>query len=190
MKPGSGAIAENQREPRESLSRRDLLHVGTGTAAIAAATAIPAQVLAQNAPPAAPAARRTIRTGEQNPFYDYSPMLKRKKISWPNGARVAVHIVPNIEHWDVHDDKGHLDVRNNPRNDYGLRVAAWRLFDVFSERRIPTTIALNATVCKFYPGSRAAATSWMPTRWPRQPRQAEAEKPCRRLPLAVLGAMG
>src|SRR5262245_31720215 len=113
-------MAENQREPQESLSRRDLLHVGTGTAAIAAAAAIQTQALAQ--PAAAPAARRTIRTGEQNPFYDYSPISKRRKIQWPNGARVAVHVVPNIEHWDVHDDKGHMDVRNNPRNDYGLRV--------------------------------------------------------------------
>jgi len=142
------------------LSRRDILQKSAGTAAVAgAATALGAAspVLAQNAPAAAPAARRTIRAGEQNPFYDYSPMPKRPKISWPNGARVAVHIVPNIEHWDVHDDKGHMDVRNNPRNDYGLRVAVWRLFDAFSERKIQTTIALNATVCKFYPDVIAAA---------------------------------
>ena len=143
-----------------SFSRRDILQVGTGTAAIASAAGVlgaSTTVLAQNAPrPAAPA-NRTIRTGEQNPFYDYSPMPKRPKLAWPNGARVAVHIVPNIEHWDVHDDKGHMDVRNNPRNDYGLRVAVWRLFDAFSERKIQTTIALNATVCKFYPDVIAAA---------------------------------
>ena len=143
-----------------SFSRRDILQVGTGTAAMAGAAGVlgaSSTVLAQNnAPrPAAPASR--IRTGEQNPFYDYSPMPKRPKLTWPNGARVAVHIVPNIEHWDVHDDKGHMDVRNNPRNDYGLRVAVWRLFDAFSERKIVTTIALNATVCKFYPDVIAAA---------------------------------
>src|SRR5882672_2479677 len=141
-----------------SFSRRDILQVGTGTAAIVSAAGVlgaSTAVLAQNAPrPAAPAGR--IRTGEQNPFYDYSPMPKRPKLAWPNGARVAVHIVPNIEHWDVHDDKGHMDVRNNPRNDYGLRVAVWRLFDAFSERKIQTTIALNASVCRFYPEIIAA----------------------------------
>jgi len=115
---------------------------------------IAAQTLAQNvaaAPAAAPAAQAKIRSGEKNPFYDYSPIVTRPKLKWPNGARVAVLIVPNIEHWDVHDDKGHMDVRNNPRNDYGLRVAVWRLFDMFSERNIRTTIALNAAVTRFYP---------------------------------------
>jgi allantoinase len=124
------------------LSRRHLMQASAGAVVLTAAEGAAAQ-------PAAPT--RAIRMGEPNPFYDYSPMRGRAKLKWPNGARVAVHIVPNIEHWDVHDDKGHMDVRNNPRNDYGLRVAVWRLFDIFSERNIPTTIALNASVCRFYP---------------------------------------
>ena len=78
-------------------------------------------------------------------------MPKRPKLAWPNGARVAVHLVSNIEHWNVHDLNGRMDVRNLPRNDYGLRVAVWRLFDIFSERRITHTIALNSAVCGFYP---------------------------------------
>lgn len=131
-----------------TLNRRNLLAAGTAVAGAATVLAAAQTGAAQNAAAAAP---RPIRTGEQNPFYDYSPISKRKKLAWPNGARVAVHIVPNIEHWDVHDNNGHMDVRNLPRNDYGLRVAVWRLFDIFSERRIPTTIALNATVCRFYP---------------------------------------
>ena len=96
-------------------------------------------------------ANRPIRQGEPHPFYDYSPMPKRPRLTWPNGARVAVHLVSNIEHWDVHDNNGRMDVRNLPRNDYGLRVAVWRLFDIFSERRITHTIALNSAVCRFYP---------------------------------------
>ena len=136
---------------RESnLNRRNLLAVGAGTVA-GAATVLAAAAPANGAQTAAAAAPRPIRTGEQNPFYDYSPISKRKKIAWPNGARVAIHIVPNIEHWDVHGENGRMDVRNLPRNDYGLRIAVWRLFDIFSERRIPTTIALNASVCRFYP---------------------------------------
>jgi peptidoglycan/xylan/chitin deacetylase (PgdA/CDA1 family) len=129
------------------LSRRGLLQVSAGTAIAGATVVAAAEAQTQNATPP----NRPIRTGEQNPFYDYSPLPKRPKLKWPNGARLAVHIVPNIEHWDMHDDKGHMDVRNNPRNDYGLRVAVWRLFDIFSERKIPTTIALNALVCRFYP---------------------------------------
>jgi peptidoglycan/xylan/chitin deacetylase (PgdA/CDA1 family) len=148
---------DRQASGGEPVSRRDILQVSTGTAAIAGAAALitgagsaAPQQLAQNAPPSAPA-NNGIRTGEPQPFYDYSPITKRPKLKWPNGARVAVFIVPNVEHWDVHDDKGHMDVRNLPRNDYGLRVAVWRLMEIFGNRKIPTTIALNASVCRFYP---------------------------------------
>src|ERR1700680_2409158 len=140
----------------DSVSRRDILQVSTAaavggaTGVIADATPAKAQQLVQLVA-TAPAANRPIRTGEPQPFYDYSPLPKRPKLKWPNGARVAVLIVPNVEHWDVHDDKGHMDVRNLPRNDYGLRVAIWRLMEMFGERRIQTTIALNASVCRFYP---------------------------------------
>ena len=155
-----------------AVTRRDVVQVGTAAevagliAASAAAAQTPAatpsgQQMAQNASNSAatpqgagtatPRGQNNIRTGEQQPFYDYSPLPKRPKLKWPNGARVAVFIVPNVEHWDVHDDKGQMDVRNLPRNDYGLRVAVWRLMEAFTERRIPTTIALNASVCRFYP---------------------------------------
>jgi peptidoglycan/xylan/chitin deacetylase (PgdA/CDA1 family) len=129
------------------LSRRSAMQVSAGAAILAAAQTAAAQ----------PTPVPRIRTGEENPFYEYSPLPARAKLKWPNGARVAVLIVPNVEHWDMHDDKGHMDVRNNPRNDYGLRVAIWRLFDIFSERRIPATIALNALVCRYYPQIIAAA---------------------------------
>lgn len=138
-------------------SRRDVLQVGTGATAVSgaalasAAGLMAAAVPAQAAQNAGNANTPPIRTGEPQPFYDYSAISKRPKLKWPNGARVAVMIVPNVEHWDVHDDKGHMDVRNLPRNDYGLRVAIWRLFEMFSERRIQTTIALNAAVTRFYP---------------------------------------
>src|SRR6266700_7799705 len=141
---------------RDAVSRRDILQVSTGTAIAGAAALMAgaspanAQQIAQDAAPSAPA-NSGIRTGEPQPFYDYSPITKRPKLKWPNGARVAVFIVPNVEHWDVHDDKGHMDVRNLPRNDYGLRVAVWRLMEMFGERKIQTTIALNASVCRFYP---------------------------------------
>jgi hypothetical protein len=153
-----------EREVDAGLSRRSVLQAGTGTVAAAGAAALTAtgaaaQQLAQGAPNAAPppaAPNRPIRQGEPNPFYDYSPMPK-----WPSSpgrmARVAVHLVSNIEHWDVHDNNGRMDVRNLPRKDYGLRVAVWRLFDIFSERRIVHTIALNSAVARFYPEITDAA---------------------------------
>ena len=132
------------------ISRRAMIQTGSTIAAAGAAGFAATPVAAQTA------AGNPIRTGTPHPFYDYSPIVKRPKLKWPNGARVAVFIVPNVEHWDVRDDKGHMDVRNEPRNDYGLRVAIWRLFDIFQARNIRTTIALNASVCRFYPEIIAA----------------------------------
>lgn len=150
------AMNEERRAVRDFFpSRRDVLQVATAAAGAATIISAPVKAVAASQNAASPANESAqapkIRMGEQNPFYDYSPMSRRPKLKWPNGARVAVHIVPNIEHWDVHDNNGHMDVRNNPRNDYGLRVAVWRLFDIFSARNIPTTIALNALVCRYYP---------------------------------------
>jgi len=31
--------------------------------------------------------------------FDYSPIIDRPRLSWPNGARVAVWVIPNIEHF-------------------------------------------------------------------------------------------
>ena len=32
--------------------------------------------------------------------FGYSPVVERPKLSWPNGARVAVWVCPNIEHYE------------------------------------------------------------------------------------------
>src|SRR5690349_19073385 len=31
--------------------------------------------------------------------FDYSPIIDRPVLRWPNGARVAVWVIPNIEHF-------------------------------------------------------------------------------------------
>ena len=33
-------------------------------------------------------------------LYDYSPLVDRPKISWPNGARIAFWVAPNIEYYE------------------------------------------------------------------------------------------
>ena len=138
------------------VSRRAIVQTGAGIAAFAGAAAATGNAVAAAAQTGNAASEPSYRTGQPHPFYDYSPISRRPMLKWPNGSRVAVFIVPNVEHWDVKDDKGHLDVRNEPRNDYGLRVAIWRLFEIFSDRGIRTTIALNASVCRFYPELIAA----------------------------------
>ena len=31
---------------------------------------------------------------------DYSPIIDRPKLEWPNGERVALWIAPNVEHYE------------------------------------------------------------------------------------------
>ena len=31
--------------------------------------------------------------------FDYSPIVDRPPLRWPNGARVALWVIPNIEHF-------------------------------------------------------------------------------------------
>lgn len=91
--------------------------------------------------------------------YDYSPIIKRDKIKWPKQARVAVWIIPNIEHFEFDAPTSGFgpttgkvpDIRNYAWKDYGNRVGVWRIMDVLDKYGIKATVALNAAVCDHYP---------------------------------------
>lgn len=90
--------------------------------------------------------------------FDYSPIIKRKPIKWPNGARVAVWVIPNIEHYEF-DIPGIgmqpfnivPDVINYAWRDYAPRVGVWRLMDTLDKYGMRGTVALNSAVCDRYP---------------------------------------
>src|SRR5688572_11501298 len=44
-----------------------------------------------------------IRFGEKmdNIRYDYDPIVTRKRLEWPNNARVALWVCPNIEYFHI-----------------------------------------------------------------------------------------
>lgn len=92
--------------------------------------------------------------------FAYSAIAKRPPIHLPDGARVAVWITPNIEHF--HFDKPAIsitpltagmkpDVLNYAWRDYGARVGIWRLMEIFDKYAIPATAALNSDCCLHYP---------------------------------------
>lgn len=90
--------------------------------------------------------------------FDYSPIIKRKPLKWPNGARVAVWLIPNIEHYEF-DIPGIgmqpfnivPDVINYAWRDYAPRVGVWRLMDTLDKYGMRGTVALNSAVCDRYP---------------------------------------
>lgn len=94
---------------------------------------------------------------ELSSLYPYQAIVDRPKIVWPNGKRIAVWVVPNIEHFHLELTKPAPDVRNFARRDYGNRVGIWRLMDVMAKHSVPGTVALNSEVGKYYPRIMEAA---------------------------------
>src|SRR6185437_10114729 len=83
----------------------------------------------------------------------YSPILHRPQLRWPNGARVAVWVVPNIEQYEYLPKfvRTRDPWPRSPQRDYGNRVGLWRLFDLTDDLGIRCTVSLNMTVIQHYP---------------------------------------
>jgi allantoinase len=90
---------------------------------------------------------------QPDPFalFPYRAIKDAPAVVWPNGARVAVWVIPNIEHFHIELGAGAPDIRNYSRRDYGNRVGVWRLMEVMARNNVRGTVALNGEVGKFYP---------------------------------------
>jgi allantoinase len=84
-------------------------------------------------------------------LYPYRPITERPPVKWPNGARVALWIAPNIEHFHIDLFNSPPDVKNYARRDYGNRVGIWRIMEIMQKYGARGTVALNSEVCKHYP---------------------------------------
>ena len=88
--------------------------------------------------------------------FPYTPINRRPKITWPDGARIAVWVIPNIEAFALNErmpvGQGKVpDVMNWSIRDYGARVGVYRIMDVLSKRDIRASVTLNSEVCDAYP---------------------------------------
>jgi peptidoglycan/xylan/chitin deacetylase (PgdA/CDA1 family) len=84
-------------------------------------------------------------------LFPYSPIIDRPPVRWPNGANLAVWVVPNIEHFHLEMTQNAPDIRNYSRRDYGNRVGIWRMMEVLQKNGIRGTVALNGEVATYYP---------------------------------------
>lgn len=96
-----------------------------------------------------------MRPGRTGPF-PYSAIPRRPALRWPNGARIAVWVIPNIEFFglDVPMPGGTGSAPDVPEwsvREYGARVGVWRIMDVLRRHGVRGTVALNADVCDAYP---------------------------------------
>ena len=94
---------------------------------------------------------------------DYSAIVDRPPLKLPGGARLAFWTIVNYEVWDISRPMARQvlpaptgvpllpDVPHWSWHEYGMRVGAWRFFELYSRLGIRPTLATNARVCEDYP---------------------------------------
>ena len=86
--------------------------------------------------------------------FDYSAITRRRDYSWPGGARLAVYVGFNIEHFAFGEGLGAAlgpvspqpDVLNYSWREYGNRVGVWRCLELFDELALPTGAIVNTAL--------------------------------------------
>lgn len=95
-----------------------------------------------------------------NALYNYSPIVERPQLVWPNGARVAFYVGLNVEHFHIGQPStsiwpGTAELQPDPLNhgwrDYGARVGLWRLIEIFDRHGIRPSALVNSEVVDRYP---------------------------------------
>jgi hypothetical protein len=94
---------------------------------------------------------------------DFSAIVDRPPLKLPGGARIVIWTIVNFEVWDIARPMARQvlsaptgqpllpDVPNWSWHEYGMRVGAWRFFDLYKRHNIRPTLSINARVCEDYP---------------------------------------
>ena len=104
-------------------------------------------------------------TDTKRPFQrlDYQASINRPRLTLPDGNRLAVFLVVNIERWDIDramprqvltPPQGASVVPDLPNwawHEYGMRVGFWRLKKALDRHGITPTLAINGVVPAAYP---------------------------------------
>ncbi|MBU0726786.1 MAG: polysaccharide deacetylase family protein [Alphaproteobacteria bacterium] len=91
--------------------------------------------------------------------YAYTPIIGRPDYHWPGGKRLAVYIALNLEHFAFGEGLGaelapggpQPDVLNYAWRDYGNRVGAWRMLEVFDALQLPVSVLVNSEIYGYCP---------------------------------------
>jgi len=101
--------------------------------------------------------------------FDYSAIVDREPVRLPDGARIAVWTIVNVEEWNIEAPMPRTvlptpagvgvvpDVPNWSWHEYGMRVGFWRLMAALDKHNVKATMAVNASVCLSYPRVADAA---------------------------------
>ena len=99
----------------------------------------------------------------------YSPISERPPLKLPDGKRMAVWVIVNVEEWDINSPMPRTvltppaggspspDIPNWAWHEYGNRVGFWRLLKTFDNFNIPAALAINGSAIAGYPAIVKAA---------------------------------
>jgi len=92
----------------------------------------------------------------------YSAIAERAPLKLPDGARMVVWVIVNVEEWDATQTMPRTvitppaggspspDIPNWAWHEYGNRVGFWRMLEVFDEFSIPAVLAINGSAIAAY----------------------------------------
>jgi hypothetical protein len=100
---------------------------------------------------------------------DYSPITQRRPLALPDGARMAVWVIVNVEEWDPRQPMPRTvitppaggapmpDIPNWAWHEYGNRVGFWRMLEVLDRQQIRAVLAINGSaIDRYAPIAKAA----------------------------------
>jgi peptidoglycan/xylan/chitin deacetylase (PgdA/CDA1 family) len=101
---------------------------------------------------------------------DFSAIAGRPKLSLPDGARLVVWVIVNVEAWDPKEPTPRTvltppaggapmpDIPNWAWHEYGNRVGFWRMVEVLDRHKIRAVLAVNGSaIARYKPIAQAAA---------------------------------
>ena len=102
------------------------------------------------------------RPGMDHDRYAYSNLFKRKPVTWPEQARIALWIMPTLEFFPLDMapkgvkppggiERPYPDYWNYTLRDYGNRVGLARVFRALEARGLKASVAMSARLAERYP---------------------------------------
>ena len=93
--------------------------------------------------------------------FAFATIQERPPLTWPDGRRLALWVVPNVEHYEMEPATRSVrapwprcaapDALNYPRKEYGNRVGLGRLLDLSSRLGMRFTASLGMAVPEMFP---------------------------------------
>jgi len=93
-------------------------------------------------------------------LYEYWAYDERPKITWPNGARVAFWVAPNIEFYELEPainphrkawPRPIPDILGYGTRDFGNRVGHMRMMEILDRHGVRGSISLSTALCEHHP---------------------------------------